>query len=396
MGTTPSSTLLSASAGSSPAFSRIAPYIGVFFVLGLAPAALGPTLPALAEQTGVTLKGIGFVFTARMVGYMLMTFIVGRLIDGRAGHPLIGGSIAIMAVIMLLVPVIHSLALLLALLVIHGSASAMADIGTNTLLLKTFRERVGPYLNGLHFCYGVGAFLAPILVAQAFGLTGHPLWAYWGIGLLAIPVALWVSKIPSPELTIRIPGHIEARPDRRTMVMLILFFFLYAGVEAGFSGWIYTYAIERGLATAQTAAYLNSTFWGGLMVGRLLSVPVSVRFLPRQILKVHLTWAVVSIALVAASTYVPVLVWIGSLSLGLAVSTIFPTALAFAERNIPLSGNVTSRFYLGSSVGSMTLPLLAGFLIESTGPEALLVVVGACALSCLADMALVMRMWKKS
>ncbi|MEZ4703194.1 MAG: MFS transporter [Rhodothermales bacterium] len=388
--------MLTATAGSPPPFSRVAPYIGVFFVLGLAPAALGPTLPALAEQTGVTLKSIGFVFTARMVGYMVMTFFIGRLIDGRAGHPLIGGALGTMAAIMLLVPHIHSLPLLLLLLVFHGSASATADIGTNTLLLRTFREKVGPYLNGLHFCFGAGAFLAPILVAQAFRFTGHPLFAYLGIGVLAIPVAIWVIRIPSPEVTVRPHGHVEARPDLRTMSMLVFFFFMYAGIEAGFSGWIYTYAIERGLARVDTAAYLNSTFWGGLMVGRLMSVYVSRRYLPRQILRVHLIWAIVSIGMVAASTVLPALIWVGALNLGLAASTIFPTALAFAERNIPLSGNITSRFYLGSSIGSMTLPLLTGFLIDAVSPEALTIMVGVCAFAALADMQLIIGMWKKS
>jgi FHS family Na+ dependent glucose MFS transporter 1 len=394
MGSSPSTPPPSASSGP-PSFRRFVPYVGVFFVLGLAPGAIGPTLPALADQAGVTLKIIGFVFTSRMIGYTVMTFFVGRLIDGRSSHPLLAGALVAMALLMVSIPFLPSLGPLLTVFFLHGTGSALVDIGTNTLLLRTFRQRVGPFFNGLHFCFGAGAFLSPIFVAQALGRTGEALWAYVGIGVLTLPVGLWILRIPSPPLAPQASGRADAYPARWLMILSMLFFFLYAGVESGFSGWIYSYAIARGLASPETAAYLNSAFWGGLMIGRLLSVAVSARYRPRQILKVHLGWVVASIGVVTASQIYPFLIWIGTFSLGLAASTVFPTMLLFAERQIPFSGKVAGRFYLGASTGSMTLPLLIGYLFESFNPQMLLVTMGACALGAVTDLAILMRIWKK-
>ena len=49
---------------------QTAAYFGVMVSLGLANAALGPTLPRLAEQIGVTIGAISILFSARSLGYL--------------------------------------------------------------------------------------------------------------------------------------------------------------------------------------------------------------------------------------------------------------------------------------------------------------------------------------
>jgi len=46
----------------------------------------GPTLPSLAEQTGVQLKQASLLFTTVNLGYLLGALASGRLYDRRFGH----------------------------------------------------------------------------------------------------------------------------------------------------------------------------------------------------------------------------------------------------------------------------------------------------------------------
>ena len=53
-------------------------------------------------------------------------------------------------------------------------------------------------MNALHFFFGVGAVLAPIVIAGLVAFSGSITWAYWTLALLALPAALWLLPWPSP------------------------------------------------------------------------------------------------------------------------------------------------------------------------------------------------------
>ena len=65
-------------------------YYLLFMCLGLDTAVLGPTLPALAEQTHTPLGHLGWLFLAGAVGYTLGTTLGGRIFDRVRGHPVLG------------------------------------------------------------------------------------------------------------------------------------------------------------------------------------------------------------------------------------------------------------------------------------------------------------------
>ena len=69
-------------------------------------AVLGPTLPALAEQTGAELGEISFLFTARSLGYIVGALLGGRLLDRLRGHPVLALSLGVMALALGIVPLL--------------------------------------------------------------------------------------------------------------------------------------------------------------------------------------------------------------------------------------------------------------------------------------------------
>src|SRR5688572_19959102 len=171
--------------------SKTAAYYLAFVALGLASASLGPTLPGLAENTQTHLREISFLFTARSLGYLFGSFFGGRFYDRKPGHPVMVLMLIGVATALILVPTISLLWVLAGVLLVLGMAEGALDVGGNTLLVWVHRHQVGPYMNGLHFFFGIGAFLSPLIIAQAVLVSGNITWAYWILALLLLPVALW-------------------------------------------------------------------------------------------------------------------------------------------------------------------------------------------------------------
>ena len=61
--------------------------------------------------------------------------------------------------------------------------------------------------------------------------------------------------------------------------------------------------------------------------------------------------------------------WAGTLGMGLSIASIFPTMISMAERRLAITGRVTGWFFVGASLGGMSLPWLIGQLFESIGPQ---------------------------
>lgn len=351
-------------------------YYAAFVALGLVAASLGPTLPDLARQTGTVLAEVSFLFTTRSTGYLIGSFIGGRLYDRLPGHRVMGGMLAVMVVCMFLVPLTPVIWLLAAILLALGLGEGAVDVGGNALIVWVHGRKVGPFMNALHFFFGFGAFLSPIIIAQLVLRSGGITAAYWALGLLVVPVVFWLFRLRSPthhEAAAYSGGQKEINYVLTGLVAL--FMLLYVGAEVSFGGWIFTYAVTLGLTSATAAAYLTSVFWGSLTVGRLLAIPIAMRFRPRTILLVDLLGCIASVGLILLLPGSAAAVWVGAAGLGLFMASIFPTTIIWAGRRMTLSGAITSWFLIGSSLGAMTFPLLIGQLFESQGPQVVMVVI---------------------
>ena len=346
-------------------------YFAAFAALGLVPAALGPTLTALAAKTGTPLGDIGILFTARSLGYLPGALLAGALLDRFPGHPLMASALLLTVASLFLVPVTSHLWVLAALLLFAGFIGSVIDVGGNTLIVWVYREEVGPFMNFLHFSYALGAFISPLIVAQALIWTGGIRWAYWILGLLMLPVAFVLFRAPSPPLQSTSARKASPPPRWSIVGLILLFYLLYAGTEISFGGWIYTYAVNLNLASETEAAYLTSGFWGAFMVGRLLAVPFAVRFDPRTLLFATLTGGLLLTFGLYLSAASPLWTTLCTIGLGLSMASIFPSMLSFAQRHIAISGKVTGFFFVGASIGGMTLPWIIGRRFETTGPETL-------------------------
>jgi len=343
---------------------------GICFVsLGLGMASLGPLLPYLADNVGVTLAKISFLFTASSLGYLLGSAGGGRLYDRFKGHRLMVIALLLMIVASILIPLIPVFYLLLVGVFFFGLGQGTVDVGGNVNLLWVFQSRVGPYMNALHFCFGVGAFLSPIIIHNVMKLAGGALtWPYWILATLFLPGLVGLLSLESPKNPEKDEDDQKPKKiDYRLVVLIMMLYFVYVGVETGFGGWIFTYAVEEQIATESAASYMNSLFWGALTLGRLVSILLARKLPPSKILIGNFSLAILFLGLILIWPKNSVMIWAGSAGLGLALSSVFPTLLALGESRMKITGGVTGLFFFGSSLGGTVLPMVLGQIFEYIG-----------------------------
>jgi len=349
-------------------------YLG-FIGLGLATAALGPTLQGLAQNTGSTLAQISSLFLLISFGYLLGSIAGGRVYDRIKGHPVLGLVLLVVAGLFALIPLIKSLLVLQALLFVAGFSEGLLDVGTNTLIVWLHGDRVPPFMNGLHAFFGIGTVISPLVVAALLGSSASLTTTYWVFAALVLPAGLLIPFFPSPSHT-QSNAQDAARPAVPLMIFLAaVIFFVYVGAEVGFGGWVYTYTTAQTFGTPALAATINAAFWGAFTVGRLISIPLAVRLKSQTILWVDLGGVILSALTIILFPGVEAALWLGTLGAGLFMASIFPTVLNDAQGRMHMSGKTTSWFFVGASLGGMCIPWLMGQLIGPFGPTSVMVVV---------------------
>lgn len=357
---------------------RTLAYYAGFIGLGLTTASLGPTLPGLAANTNSAIGAISFLFVVRSLGYLLGSLNGGRIFDRRPGNPVMGFALALSAVLLFLVPVFSSIWILSIAIFLIGVAEGTVDVGGNTLLVWTHGDKVAPFMNGLHFAFGIGALIAPIVVAQAIGMTGTIRIAYWVLSILILPIAFWLYRTSSPSVQETAKNTPQKNAVPGLLILLVVFFFLYVGAEASYAGWAYTYAISTGLGTETSAAYITSLFWGALTVGRLVAIPLASRMRPGAILTINLVGCIASMLLINLLSTSTTALWIGTIGIGFFMASIFPTLINLAQQKMTITGKITSYFFVGASSGGMFLPWIIGQFFEPVGPQFAMIAILIC------------------
>ncbi|HTP59261.1 MAG TPA: MFS transporter [Spirochaetia bacterium] len=367
--------------------SRTFSYYALFMCLGLDTGVVGPIIPALAGQTGVAVQSVGILFFLGAGGATVGTILSGRLFKRSRGHLIMGLSQIGAGLIVAMVPFSPWFWLVCALNFAKGALCGVISAGANTLLLWTHGKKASPFLNGLHFSFGFGAFLAPLVAAQVVAQQGGYRWALWILAAfmcLAGLRVLFLQGQPSADATA--PGAPQkgsahqndaALPVRAVLVSAALFLFFYVSAEISFGGWVFTYAITTHLASETAAAYLNSGFWLFFTLGRLVSVLVAIRLRPQRVIPASIAGSLLAIALLILARSSPDLFWVASLSLGFFMAPLWPSGFALAGNMVNLSARRSSAVLIGDTAGGMILPSLIGVVIRAAGAPAMIWLVGA-------------------
>jgi FHS family Na+ dependent glucose MFS transporter 1 len=328
----------------------------------------------LAKNTDSSLAQISSVFLVVSFGYLLGSIASGRIYDRMKGHPVIGMALLVLGGMMVVIPLVKELLILQVIFFIVGVVEGCLDVGVNALIVWLHGSRVPPFMNGLHAFYGIGTTSAPLIVAAVLSSRGSLNSIYWSLAIAFMVIGVIMPFFSSPSHT-EARQQAEARPAARLQVGLLAFvFFAFTGAELGFGGWIYTYTTFQPYATPTMAAGVNAAFWGALTIGRLVSIPLSVRLKPSTMLWINFSGITASLLVLLFFSSSATYLWLGTIGTGFFMASTFPTLLNDAQSRMHMSGMITGIFFAGSSLGSMIIPWIMGQLIVPVGPEAMIMI----------------------
>lgn len=163
---------------------------------------------------------------------------------------------------------------------------------------------------------------------------------------------------------------LRGRPPTFFMLHIVggVIVFITDGIIGAYAGFVYTYATSPPLLMAhKTAAYLTSTFWAGITVSRLAFMYLSYRFSAPKLIIVSLIGVVCIHVLLLLFYQSQDFLFVGVALLGLSISSVLPSMLAFTEDVLEYKGCATTVLVTSASTGEMVMQLLVGSIIEDHG-----------------------------
>jgi fucose permease len=344
----------------------------------------------VAPAFGQADAGMGAYYLVTALAYGVGALFGGRFIR-RFGARLILPSAAALMAVGLLIQGFTGAWIVFALAGVFTSIGASStDVGIQALVLDLFPHARSRALNLLHVAYGVGALMAPLLLAALVG-AGVP-WQWLmtgsGIAMAVAGVALALTVPPDPVLHASTADVDAARAvetaarSRRLPVFLLVMavsITCYVAAEAGVSDWLVRYLAALPLTQASLALTL---FWGGIAVGRLAFARIGNRLDAQRSAAVLAVagGAMLTVALVLpVSALSPLLFG----AVGLAFGPIFPLMVAAAGTRLPgESATVTGTLVFAAVVGVVIYPPAIGFLSDVIGLQAAMMGTAVMAFAC--------------
>lgn len=349
--------------------SKWVQYIG-FISVGIIANIIGPLLPAIRTDINISYSQGGLLLSGQFVGMLITSLIGGYLIDRTGKRPFLLAGSAMLITGLIGSMVSKSYAFLYVLNLITGFGYGIYELGINALCADTSEKNKGSDMNFVHFFYGVGAIIAPLLAFVSTEYLGN--WRYcFGFALvtpIAVSILLLTNRIEEHRAIHDVGKHIVNK-DSNPVTSLFLWtaglaMFFYVGVEVSTGGWITVYWSTLVPDSAIPASLTATIFWLSLTVGRLISGKIADRiglsnYLFAAGFGTLLLSALWSILPPGGWTLIIVAL------LGFACSGQFPTAMAIATSHFPRKAGMAAAFIsVSAGLGGFFIPSVIGRLAD--------------------------------
>lgn len=346
----------------------------IFISLGLPDSLLGSGWPAMHAAFSVPSSYAGYVSMAISFMTIISALLSPMMIKRFHTKWIVIVSIFLTVMGLIGFSISTSYAMLFVFAVPYGMGAGAIDASVNHYVANNYS---GSVMNFLHCFYGVGAVISPNIMAVALSKAswneGYRWTAYIQIFILLICIIslpLWKkNERDSNKQEEEVAGIREAL-KRPGVVLTLIAFFAYCSGEATCFLWTSSYfaGVKEGLTNHLIASF-GSLIFGGLMLGRLISVFVSNRLGDRMLIRIGIFVEVVGILLVMipVASFIPAA--IGFVIIGTGMGPVYPAIQHMAPTNFGerYSAAVIGLQMASAYIGSTFMPMIFGNIQEKIG-----------------------------
>ena len=292
---------------------------------------------------------------------------------------------------------------------INGFVIGSLDTGGNVLCLDTWKGEhdSGPFMHSIHFSFGLGAFLAP-LIAENFlkeenfieNYTTQPtdlkidgtskqnqsttekseagievLYPIIGAYAIVVSVGYLVFAVESymNNMNYNKPNKIRnqesnTQPNSNIVITIILTFLLcYKGTAAMYAMYLATFSVKSNLhLSRQMGARITAVFWGSFTFMRFAAIFLSVKVSPLGTLAFSFFMSIVGSSLLAmfgdvSSTALIIL----SAFMGLGTAPIFANCMLWMNQFMTVTNKIGGFMTVAGAIGADVFPLFLGQFIAT-------------------------------
>ena len=344
-------------------FLLIVIYI-VFISLGLPDSLFGVVWPVVHREFGVaeSFASVYSVIVAMTSGGV--SFFAGRLIRKFGTGRVTFVSVLLTAVGLLGTSFAPNLWVMMFFSVVMGYGAGAIDTGLNNYVSLHYKAS---HMNWLHCFWGVGVTVSPIIMSAFLsGETGSWRTGYRIIAAIQFCIAL-IAAISLPHWKDSESGRATAGDENeknkkanifavKGVLTSTLSLGLYCGMEFLVGTWGASYLVNTFALSPDSAAKWISLYYGGIMLGRLVSGFVSMKTSDNTLIRAGIVISFAGMFLLALPIGTPA--FFGLLLIGFGFGPIFPSVLHSVPGRFgnELSADITG-FHMG---GAYAL----GFLIQ--------------------------------
>jgi len=340
-----------------------------------------PILPVMLESLGWTKAEAGLVASSNFLGYLTGALLAVRPIAASRQRPALIVALLVSATTILCMAFQSQIAILMALRLLGGAASAFVIVLASTLVLARLAAAGRGDLSAIHFA-GVGAgIMASAVVVSAIsaaGLGWQAMWIWTG-AMAFVAICLVAVLIPRQTIVTATSPVTSAVPPPRGLPMLIIAYglfgfgyvitatFLVTSVRTSvelhaLETWIW---ILFGFAAAPSVAVWS---WIGVRIGAMMAFALAC--LAEAVgVAASVEWATVAGICLSA-------VLLGGTFMGITALGLVAGRQLSSDTPQRAIGLMTASFAIGQMIG----PIAAGALFDSLGSFRIPSLVAAAAL----------------
>lgn len=351
-------------------------YLG-FISLGLPDTLIGVAWPSVRETFGLDQGAIAWIFFGAAASYSISSFFAGRIVNSAGVGLLLSASTALVACSIYGYAFAPVWALFAGFSLLHGLGSGAIDAGLNYYVANHMSVR---HMSWLHASWSLGATLGPLVMTGAVAW-----WNEWRAGYVAVAAILSCLMIlfvvtrrewdrPSDAAIEPHTPHVNTRmleALRHPIVLVqVVFFFVYTGLEATVGHWCFTLLTESRGMPEGTAGLWTTLFWGSIGVGRVVFGTIADRVGIDRLLRISTYTALAGTALFALNV-VPLASAFGLAVSGLGLASIYPCMMMRTPQRLgpSLAAHAIGFQVSAATLGAAALPSLSGLMAEHIGLE---------------------------
>ena len=249
-----------------------------FISLGLPDSLFGVSWPVLHVEFGIaeSFASVYTIITAICTGGV--SFVAGRVIRKFGTGKVTFFSTLLTAIGLVGISFAPNIVVMIIFAIILGYGAGAIDTGLNSYVSLHYKAK---YLNWLHCFWGMGVAISPMIMSGFLG-AGEGQWrnGYRVVALLQLAIAMIIlATLKKWDPAVEQEQRDSAKADMTMGQMFrlkglptsILSLGLYCGAEYLIGTWGATYAVHEFDLAPEVAAKWVSLYYGGIMLGRIIT-----------------------------------------------------------------------------------------------------------------------------